>query len=287
MPDTWVVLLEAENDGSSGPLDHAQVRSVLEALGLGPHVAAIHCPQRYAVQVSVASPCPVEALADVISRWAAAVQLLDLPAWKLVRTEVLDPAELERELELVRSGAMGDQGGTLRDCDRSDAGRELIRRAFSDELTGLDGRAGFTDSVDRLLREGRGRSSVAVVSLDLDGFRQVNERVGYEAGDRILAAVARRLAATLRPADCLARFDGDGYAAAVGAASQHAALAVARRLVDACTLGAVPGEDLTLTASAGVALSDADDDAASVIAKAEAALPVAKAAGGGRAALYG
>lgn len=97
MNEQWVVLLEATADHHGGALGAREVQDLLEALD--PSGGALYCADRYTVQVSTVASSPAEALADVLSRWAEAVRRLELPPWKVVRTEVLTFVELKQELE--------------------------------------------------------------------------------------------------------------------------------------------------------------------------------------------
>jgi len=91
----WVVLLEAARADGLGLFGARKVHGLLQALDPGPWGSCLHSEDRYAVQVSAWGSSPVDALNDVLSRWAHAVRQLDLPSWKLVRIEVFTPEELE------------------------------------------------------------------------------------------------------------------------------------------------------------------------------------------------
>ena len=94
--------------------------------------------------------------------------------------------------------------------ERKSAELELAHRALHDGLTGLPNRALFLDRLGQALRRSRRRDrGVAVVFLDLDRFKLVNDSLGHKAGDRLLVDVAMRLSSALRPSDTLARFGGD------------------------------------------------------------------------------
>ena len=294
MHKSWVVLLEAVGDDRAGDIDAGEVGRLLEALDRGSASGALHCPGRYALQVTTTGASPAEALVDVLSRQADAVRQLDLPSWEVVRTEVFTPEELERELE----AAARDEIASVRSLpdlqpEREDEGPNLLRHAFSDPLTGLLGRAAFAHCLDgALARNGRNgrsgrRGGAAVVCLDLDGFRTLNRHLGDTTADEVLVALAQRLAAMLRPEDALARFGGDRYAALLEDVSEDAAVAVAGRLMDAVRRpGMVRGRRVKPGVSAGVAVSGTGDDAQAVLGKAEAALALAKTRGGGRQVLH-
>jgi diguanylate cyclase (GGDEF)-like protein len=135
---------------------------------------------------------------------------------------------------------------------------ELIRRAVHDPLTGLPNRRLLEDrlanALARLARRRHG--GVAVIFLDLDGFKEVNDTFGHLGGDELLVAVGQRLLLTLRPSDTLARIGGDEFVAMLeDVASQDDACRVAERLMEALStpfpLGA---REVQVTASAGISL---------------------------------
>ncbi len=291
MPGEWVVLLEAAGDAAAGPIDRSDVERLHGALGPGAHGGALHSPNRYALQVTAAGASPVAALLDVVARWSNALSHLQLPAWDLVRTEVFTPEELKRELETAHRRDVGverpEADGSPEDHDQ--VGHDLLDRAFGDPLTGLLGRQAFAHRLEAaLVPRDDGRGAVGVMCLDLDDFEGVNHLLGRAAGDDVLIDLAHRLSAMVRPRDVLARFGGDEYGVLLEDGTEDTALALAERLLEAVRLPmTIVDHDLTLSASAGVALSRPGDSADTVMANAVAALSAAKAAGGGRPVLYG
>ena len=160
-----------------------------------------------------------------------------------------------------------------------------------DTLTSLPNRTLFLDRVARALTRTRpgGPPLVAVLLLDLDRFKVVNESLGHEIGDRILAAVGRRLGEAIRPGDTLARLGGDEFAVLLdGIADEAGARMIAERLVD--TLGApfpVDGRDINVGASLGVAVeTPGGGRAADLLRDAEIALYRAKASSLSRVAVF-
>ena len=162
---------------------------------------------------------------------------------------------------------------------------ELTRQAFHDGLTGLANRALFRDRLDHALAQGeRSRDPLAVLLVDLDGFKQVNDSLGHDAGDQLLQRIAERFAATTRPGDTLARLGGDEFALLLEDASQGMATDVAERLLEALSAPIeIVGRSLRLGASIGVVSHQgAGADSDSLIRDADLAMYAAKEAGRGR-----
>lgn len=133
---------------------------------------------------------------------------------------------------------------------------QLEHQAFHDPLTNLANRNLFVDRVGHALtRCGRSGTSVAVLFLDLDDFKLVNDTLGHTAGDRLLMAVADRLQACLRPSDTAARLGGDEFAVLVEDVVQESdAVTVAERISDSLLAPfEVHGKEVFVQASIGVA----------------------------------
>jgi diguanylate cyclase (GGDEF)-like protein/PAS domain S-box-containing protein len=167
----------------------------------------------------------------------------------------------------------------------------LARQSFYDTLTGLPNRSLFMDRVTHALGWGHpdAASPLALLLFDLDRFKVINESLGHAVGDQLLAAVGRRLAEALRPADTLARLGGDEFAVLVdGVAGEAAAEGLARRMIEALAAPfLVEGRDTYVSASVGVAVSRAVGQSASdLLRAAEIALYRAKADAGNRVALF-
>ncbi|HVL36988.1 MAG TPA: diguanylate cyclase [Burkholderiales bacterium] len=163
----------------------------------------------------------------------------------------------------------------------------LAERAHFDSLTGLANRALFLDRLAHAVqRAARAQERLAVLFLDLDGFKAINDAHGHALGDEVLRAVARALAAAVRESDTVARLGGDEFtvlAEGIGGAEQ------ARALVERISAAfhaplAVAGASLAVRASIGLAVfpDDAGDPQA-LLAHADAAMFRAKAAGGAAA----
>jgi diguanylate cyclase (GGDEF)-like protein/PAS domain S-box-containing protein len=148
---------------------------------------------------------------------------------------------------------------TARDVDDRKAFEEQLRhRAFHDPLTGLANRALFYDRVEHALTRGsREHAQVAILFVDLDDFKVVNDARGHAAGDRVLEEIARRLGACVRSADTAARLGGDEFGVLIEALNgPTGALMTADRVLAALARPfVVDGEAWTVSASIGVALS--------------------------------
>jgi diguanylate cyclase (GGDEF)-like protein len=171
------------------------------------------------------------------------------------------------------------------------ATRELRHRALHDDLTGLPNRTLFWDRLaHRLSRAERDATAFAVLFLDLDDFKTVNDTLGHSAGDQLLVDVARRIEAGLRAGDTAARVGGDEFVVLLDdVAAGNAALTVALRITEALRapfeLGA---RRYAVTSSIGVAVGPGDFTTAdAVVAAADAAMYDAKRRGRGLCVLHG
>ncbi len=169
--------------------------------------------------------------------------------------------------------------------------QELERRAHYDELTGLPNRALFFDRLHERIRQARrAGEGLALLFMDLDGFKALNDTHGHQAGDRGLTEVARRFAATLRESDTLARVSGDEFAVLLGPMPhpEHAAQVAAKLL--ACLespLEVTDDEPAVLGVSIGIARYPEDAEEAEVLLKrADEAMYAAKEAGRDRYHFY-
>ncbi len=141
--------------------------------------------------------------------------------------------------------------------ERAAAARELRHQAFHDPLTGLPNRALFTDRLAQALRRAqRHGEHVAVLFIDLDHFKQINDTMGHETGDQVLVAVGQRLAACLPEGDTIARFGGEEFTVLLERTTSVAAVDLARQMLAAQRAPvALPRHDVTVSVSIGVAVS--------------------------------
>ena len=172
----------------------------------------------------------------------------------------------------------------MRDITDSKALEEALeRRAFYDELTGLPNRSLLHDRLAHgMERAARSGLAPAVILLDLDNFKAVNDSLGHCVGDRVLVHVAARLQAAVRPMDTVARLGGDEFVVLVEDPQPGAAIGAAQRVLDALREPAeVAGHTVVLHASAGVAPGEVGQDPDRLLANADAAMYAAKARGKG------
>ena len=162
--------------------------------------------------------------------------------------------------------------------------------ALHDPLTQLPNRTLFLDRLAlTATRLARRRDRIAVLYLDVDAFKAVNDRLGHEAGDQALVAVGERLSACVGPSDTAARLGGDEFAVLLdGLATERDAVAVAVRLLRAIRAPiALEGQDLVVTVSVGIALGTSRSvQPTELLRHADAAMYAAKRRGPGRYAMY-
>ena len=166
---------------------------------------------------------------------------------------------------------------------------QLAHLAYHDHLTGLPNRAQFQTHLDRALALARrDGGAVAVLFIDLDGFKDINDRFGHAAGDSVLCEVARRLSELSREGDLVARLGGDEFLllAPLADAGAAAAEVLRRRVLDCLSEPLeVEGELLQVTGSVGAALfPDHADGGEELIQTADLAMYADKQRGAGRAA---
>ncbi len=169
---------------------------------------------------------------------------------------------------------------------------ELRRQARTDPLTGLPNRRLLQEHLEAdLARAAATGTAVAVMFIDLDRFKQVNDALGHAFGDRVLVTVAGWLASLQRPGETLARFGGDEYVMIIpspAVESERAACQTARRIVAELTRDlVVDGRRIEVAASVGISLFPRDGQtAADLLRRADIAMYRAKANGRNRAQLY-
>jgi len=178
------------------------------------------------------------------------------------------------------------------DSARKEAERALIHQGLHDALTGLPNRVVLQDRLHQALTRSRSHHvQVAVLFLDVDDFKLVNDGLGHLTGDDILVQVAHRLRHTIRPEDTVARFGGDEFVIICEVSTAEAAIEVGHRLLRALeapfTLsGQGAGEGMRMGASIGLVIAAEDAAPETLLQDADTAMYRAKARGGGCVELF-
>ena len=180
--------------------------------------------------------------------------------------------------------ALGAQVGEFLDHKRSE--ELLLHQALHDPLTGLPNRVLFFDRLDHAIRRlQREHAPLAVLFLDFDGFKAINDRFGHAGGDEVLIRAAQRVSAALRAEDTVARFGGDELVVL----SEHVAAAaggvlIAKRILEQLRAPIViDGEQVTLSASIGICVAPVEGaQREDLLRAADAAMYEAKSTGPGR-----
>jgi len=166
--------------------------------------------------------------------------------------------------------------GSIADIDARRRREEQLRQgAFHDELTGLANRRLFRQRLGELLQGPGGPQRFAVLFCDLDGFKQVNDRLGHTVGDRLLREVANRISALLRSEDLVARLGGDEFAVLIADAGRSAPLdkIVARLQSEVSAPYRINGHEVTIGISIGVSTCTGDArDAEEILHAADVAM---------------
>jgi diguanylate cyclase (GGDEF)-like protein/PAS domain S-box-containing protein len=166
---------------------------------------------------------------------------------------------------------------------------ELVYRAFHDQLTGLPNKARFCDRVQHAVdRSGRTAEQFAVLFLDIDNFKTVNDSLGHEAGDHLLVIAAKRLGGCLRIGDTPARLGGDEFAVLLEQVSDvESACSLAGRIRDEFRLPIPVGDrDVVATVSIGIAFGGRRSTSEQLLRDADLAMYTAKARGKNRFELF-
>ncbi len=278
------VLLEATERAAPGQFEFAVVstlRAALKRLGQAPiecvlvDLAAPGSAGAVAALRETAPETPLVALTALGDR-REALAAIRHGADDCLEKTAFDARQLVRTIELA--------------IERGAARARLLKLALRDPLTGLANRAHFEESLLRATaRAGRSGNLLAVLYLDLDGFKLTNDTLGHDGGDLLLKAVAARFAAQVRGGDTLARIGGDEFGVILenlpGAA---AAASAARKLIVALEAPLVVGhEEVRVGASVGIAFRPTDGvTAGELIRAADRAMYAAKRRGGNRIGSY-
>lgn len=192
---------------------------------------------------------------------------------------------------LQRSGQPGElmlQVNDLTGWKRTEA--DLVHRAFHDTLTDLPNRALLMDRMAQALaRAGRHQSSVALLFIDLDHFKIINDHLGHDAGDQFLGAIGARLRGVTRSHDTVARLGGDEFVMLCEGVGEEMARVIAARVVRTIAAPVAIGQaEAATSASVGVALASGDRQLPeTLVEQADRAMYLAKSRGGGRYEVFG
>ena len=197
-------------------------------------------------------------------------------AQDVLAREGLDAASLERSIRYA--------------IERKRTEVQLAHMALHDHLTGLPNRLLFDDRLEHALQRRRdAQGGVAVLFIDVDGFKRINDSLGHSAGDAALREAAVRIRAAVRPHDTVARLGGDEFTVLCEHLDGDGdALGIADRITEALARPvAIHNNDVVLRASIGVALAGPTDmQPEELLRRSDDAMYQAKARGGGRAQLY-
>ena len=210
---------------------------------------------------------------------------------------LLRPDDTWRIADLVVSNLLDDAGvagivATFRDVtERKAIESQLAQMALHDALSGLPNRALFLNRLEHaLVRADQGSPPFAVLFLDLDDFKVVNDSLGHGAGDALLIAVGQRLRQCIRPSDTVARLGGDEFTVLLeGLTAPTEALATADRIGSALREPfVIEGRELVVRCSIGIAHNDGDgtSDAEALLRKADMAMYQAKTEGKAGVAVF-
>jgi diguanylate cyclase (GGDEF)-like protein len=176
--------------------------------------------------------------------------------------------------------------GLIRNLKKTLAEREALQiqleyRALHDPLTGLPNRALFTDRLQvALSKTSRHGGAVAVLFLDLDSFKQVNDSLGHNAGDKLLREISGRLAACVRSHDTLARLGGDEFVLLLVDVDQRYTADVAQRMIETAKIPhIIDGHRAQVSASIGIFLGQGGNNPDGLLRAADAAMYHAKRSG--------
>ena len=201
------------------------------------------------------------------------------------------PADIELLSTLADQVGVAVENGRLEDslAELTALKEELRHQALHDGLTGLANRTLFSERVSHAMQlTRRNRSQLAVLFLDLDDFKNVNDSLGHAAGDEMLCEVSERLRRQCRPEDTIARLGGDEFGVLIeGVEDVQDATRVARRILDGLAAPILlSGREITAKVSIGIALGRHGDSADKVLHDADSAMYAVKRNGKGTFRLF-
>ena len=233
----------------------------------------------------------MDAMMPVMDGFTACAKLQNLPNGRsipvLMITALEDKSSVERAFAAgasdfipkpIHFAVLSQRVRRIIEANRAE--KRVRHLAYSDSLTGLPNRSLFFDQLSRRIDEARKTGeSVAVLFLDLDRFKNVNDSLGHDVGDRLLVAVAQRIRNSVRNADCVARLGGDEFTVVLAnvvspAAAATAAQNICRSLANSFQ---IEGHDIFITTSVGISMYPNDGgDAGTLLKHADTAMYRAK-----------
>lgn len=237
----------------------------------------------------------MDAMMPAIDGFTACARIQELPEGQsipvVLMTALEDNASVERAfaagacdyvLKPIQFAALAQRIRRIIEASRAE--KHIRHLAYNDSVTGLPNRTALTEALDRRIGQARPCSEpVAVLILDLDRFKNVNDSPDDDAGDHLLAAVAQRLRRSVRNADCVARLGDDEFAVVLADVAGPNASVAAKNIRRALTAPfRIDGNDISITASIGIAMYPRDGtDALTLLKHADTAMCRAKIANSG------
>jgi diguanylate cyclase (GGDEF)-like protein len=277
-------------------LDGAEISVIIDACvdaladGLIVDRAAIIAPAAGELRVRACTGWPIGTIGGVFTLPAGAVSLqAPVPGHDNVIVALGQPPHRFSRGDGIFIDAVA--GVVASAMDRANSDAELRRRANYDHLTGLPNRALTIERLERALsRVTASPGLIAVLQLDIDNFRVVNDSLGYQAGDALLAAIPARVRPELALTDTIARFGGDELVFLCGDVESpaHACDVAQRILASLREPFVIDGHEYRMSASIGLAVSDGADgaDAKTLLRDADTAMYRAKTSGRGGYELF-
>jgi diguanylate cyclase (GGDEF)-like protein len=217
----------------------------------------------------------MDAVMPVMDGFTACARVQELPNGRAIPVLMITALEDNTSVERAFAAGASDyipkpihfavlSQRVRRIIEANQAEKRIRHLAYNDLLTGLPNRALFMDQLGRRIEQARlAGEAVAVLFLDLDRFKNVNDTLGHDVGDRLLVAVAQRIRRSVRNADCVARLGGDEFTVVLAeVAGPNAAITAAQNI---CRALAAPfqidGHDIFVTTSVGISMypNDATD----------------------------
>ncbi|MDQ5896920.1 MAG: diguanylate cyclase, partial [Pseudomonadota bacterium] len=257
---------------------HAQLRAAVV-------MAAAICGMHYTAMAAARLPQGTVCLsADALGgRGLLAVVLIftALVLCTALATAIFDARQQRRERQLSRSLASAN-------AELQAANAELLRRTLTDPLTGLANRQALDERL-RHLDGTDGSLPLALLFLDLDGFKAINDSLGHGMGDCLLGKVSRRIRRRIRPIDLAVRLGGDEFVLLIGGddAEPRAQRLARKLLADLQQPYLLRDQPVTLSCSIGIALAPRHGRGEALLGCADAAMHAAKRSGGGCTVCYG